>query len=156
MKKPVVITLLVLLAACGQQAETLPNGEEKVSPDIINNPATASESGDTTKGPVFNFAETRHHFGEIAEGEKVSYVFRFTNGGKADLVIANVSASCGCTAPEWPREPIPPGGEGHIKVTFDSQGKPGMQSKTVTVIANTTPATRVLTISAEVLAAKKQ
>jgi len=149
--------LALLATGCGGKRETLPNGEEKISPDIINNPASASESASSDeKGlPVFEFTETRHHFGELVEGEKVSHSFRFKNAGTSDLVIANVKASCGCTVPDWPKDPVHPGEEGHIKVTFDSQGKHGMQSKTITVVANTVPATRVLTISAEVISKKK-
>jgi hypothetical protein len=149
--------LLVLgLAACRQPAEKLPNGEDKLPADIIHNPATASGQPEKTKGPAFTFAETRHHFGEIVSGEKVTHEFRFTNSGDADLVIANVRASCGCTVPEYSKEPVPPGGNGKITVTFDSSGKHGMQSKTITIIANTTPATRVLTISAEILSDKSK
>jgi hypothetical protein len=155
MKKSIAFIWLAALSGCGQGPERLPNGEEKVATDIIHNPATASKSADSTNVPEFSFTETKHHFGDIQEGEKVSYSFLFENSGQADLVIASVRASCGCTVPEYSKEPVAPGKQGHIKVTFDSQGKPGMQSKTVTVIANTVPATRVLTISAEVIAKKK-
>lgn len=120
-----------------------------LSPNLINNPASAS-GAENKDLPVFEFTETRFHFGEVKEGEKVSHTFMFKNTGTADLVIANVSPSCGCTIPEWSKEPVKPGADGKIDVTFNTAGKSGMQSKTISILANTVPSTRVLTISAEV------
>jgi len=57
------------------------------------------------------------------EGEKVVHVYKFKNSGKEPLVISNAKGSCGCTVPEWPREPIPVGGSGEIRVQFDSKVK---------------------------------
>lgn len=157
-RKPIVYTLIigsVLSLSCNQKKETLPSGEEKLSPDIVNNPASAS--GETnTKAAQFEFETTQHHFGEIKQGEKVSYVFKFTNSGGTDLVITQAQGSCGCTVPEYSKQPIKPGGSGEIKVTFNSEGRSGMQSKTVTILANSVPATKVLTISAEVLQPEKK
>jgi len=87
-----------------------------------------------------------HDFGEIAEGQVVEYSFRFTNTGSKPLVVSNVSASCGCTVPEKPEEPVKPGESGFIKVKFDSNRRPGETSKSITVIANTEPAFPTLTI----------
>ena len=103
-------------------------------------------------GPLtsITFDEDSYDFGEVPEGEKVVHVYKFTNTGKEPLVISNAKGSCGCTVPEWPREPIPVGGKGEIKVQFDSKGKGkvggGPQSKKVTVTANTDPANTFLTI----------
>ncbi len=83
---------------------------------------------------------TVYQFGEIKEGDIVEHAFRFKNGGQFPLIINNVTASCGCTIPEWPREPIAPNTESAIKVRFNSKGKPGQQVKTITVYANTEPA----------------
>ena len=148
-----IISLLFILsfAACNPKPEKLPGGENKLSPDIVENPATANGEADSSEVPKFYFEETSHHFGEITAGEKVSHVFKFKNIGGSQLVITQVSGSCGCTVPEYSKNPVPPGDEGEIKVTFDSNGKSGMESKTVTVLANTIPATKVLTISAEVI-----
>ncbi len=150
MKKIFYIFFAFAVTSCVQSQEKLPSGEEKLDPSIVNNPATASGSESKTTPPEFTFETTNHHFGEIMEGEKVSYVFRFTNTGGSDLVIASAQGSCGCTVPEFTKEPVKPKQKGEIKVTFDSSGKPGMQSKTITIVANTMPATKVLTISAEV------
>ena len=93
--------------------------------------------------PVFDF-------GNINEGEIVKHAYKFKNTGSEPLVISNCKGSCGCTVPTWPKEPIPPGGEGEIKVEFNSKGKPGPQSKRVTVTANTTPTETFIEIKGEV------
>lgn len=126
------------------------SGEPVISPEIIDNPATANgEQKDNL--PVFSFETNNHHFGEIKQGEVVDFTFKFRNTGKSDLFIVSAKASCGCTIPSYSKEPVPPGGEGKIDVQFDSHGKSGMVSKTVTVVANTMPNTKVLTVSAEIL-----
>ena len=147
-----ISTVFIFISlSCNQKKETLPNGEEKVSPEIIDNPATASGETYSDKPAEFKFEETNHHFGDINAGEIVSYEFKFINSGGKDLVITQATGSCGCTVPEYSKEPIKPGGSGKIKVTFNSEGKSGMQSKTVTILANTIPNTKVLTISAEII-----
>ncbi|MFK7796911.1 MAG: DUF1573 domain-containing protein [Aureispira sp.] len=83
--------------------------------------------------------EVQHDFGVIAKNSKVSHEFKIKNVGENPLKIENVKASCGCTVPEWPKEPIPIGGEGIIKVTFNSAGKAGAQNKAITITANTEP-----------------
>lgn len=138
------VSALIICIGCNDK-----KSQNRLSPDLISNPASASGN---EKGalPVFEFPETRFHFGEVKEGEKVSHTFKFKNTGNADLIIADVSPSCGCTVPEWSKEPVRPGEEGKIDVTFNTAGKTGMQSKTISVLANTVPSTRVLTISAEI------
>jgi hypothetical protein len=76
-------------------------------------------------------------FGTIKEGQLLEVSFPFRNSGDKNLIIENVSASCGCTVPEKPEEPFAPGKEGVIKARFDSRGKPGEQQKYITVITNT-------------------
>lgn len=97
------------------------------------------------------FAENSFDFGTLQEGEKVEHIFKFTNTSDKPLTISNARGSCGCTVPEWPREPIAPGAEGEIKVKFDSKGKKGQQNKNVTITANTIPANTMLTISSDVI-----
>ena len=77
------------------------------------------------------------NYGTINEGEKVERSFKFINTGKKALVISNATASCGCTVPEKPEQPVKPGDTGIIKVVFNSQGKQGHQEKIITVTANT-------------------
>ncbi len=77
--------------------------------------------------------------GNVNEGEQVEVSFRFKNTGEKPLVIANVTASCGCTVPETPQQPFAPGEEGVIKAKFDSKGRPGENRKHISVDANTNP-----------------
>ena len=130
--------------------------DNALNPDLIKNPATASgENKSETDLPSFTFKTETHDFGKINEGEKVSYSFEFTNSGSADLLISNASGSCGCTVPEYSKEPVRPGRSGIIHVIFDSTGKDGHQNKTVTITANTIPNSKVITITGEVVKQKK-
>jgi uncharacterized protein (DUF58 family) len=86
--------------------------------------------------PVITFEESTHDFGDIAQGEKVSHVFKFKNTGSAPLILQNVQTTCGCTATDWPRDPVAPGKSGQITASFNSAGKMGKQNKVITVISN--------------------
>ncbi len=99
---------------------------------------------------TIKYDETVYDFGVADEGTIVKHVYKFTNTGKEPLIISNAKGSCGCTVPQWPKQPIPPGGRGEIAVEFDTKGKPGRQTKHVTVIANTTPTETHLEITGEV------
>jgi hypothetical protein len=89
--------------------------------------------------PVVEFERVEHDFGTINEGQKVSYAYKFKNNGQAPLIIQSAVGSCGCTVPAWSKEPVPVGGTGFVSAEFDSNGKSGVQNKTVTVTANTWP-----------------
>jgi len=108
----------------------------------------AAPAGPTTE---MTFEETTFDFGTVDAGEKVRHVYSFTNSGNEPLLISNARGSCGCTVPQWPKEPIQPGDEGEIVVEFDSSGKSNRQTKTVTITANTEPAQTRLTITGEVV-----
>lgn len=139
------IALAGLFACKEQSNDDLP--ENPISPDLIHNPATGSDNK-KDRAPVITFDDAVHDFGTIAKGEKVTYAFHFKNTGNNDLIIRHAQASCGCTVPEWPKEPVPPGKDGYVTVTFDSEGKSGSIQKTITIIANTVPNTTNLTIKA--------
>ncbi len=112
--------------------------------------ATGMASADG--GAVISADETSYDFGQIEEDEgKVSVVFTIKNAGDAPLVVTRVIASCGCTTPEWTREPIAPGKSGDIKVTYNPQGRPGPFSKTISVYSNGKTGSFVLTIRGEVI-----
>lgn len=89
-------------------------------------------------------------FGKVREGKIVEKTFWFRNTGAESLLIENVRSSCGCTVPEWPKEPVPPGGRGKIVVRFDTKGKYGEQRKRVIVTANTNPRETFLELSGKV------
>lgn len=100
--------------------------------------------------PIISFAQSEHDFGTINEGDIVETVFPFTNAGKSELIITSAKGSCGCTVPEWPKEPIMPGETGEIKVKFNSSGKPNKQHKQVTLVTNTANGKEILTVKAQV------
>jgi hypothetical protein len=97
------------------------------------------------------FAETEHNFGDIKPGDVVKHTFTFTNTGKSPLLIENATASCGCTTPNWTKEPIAPGAKGTIDVQFDSQGKTGLQNKQIAIRANTQPTITQIAIRTNIL-----
>ena len=100
---------------------------------------------------VISFEVKTHDFGKVNEKDgNVTYVFNFTNKGKAPLVINRVQASCGCTTPTWTKEPIEAGKKGAITVTYNTSGKSGLFSKTITVYSNDSVPQVVLIIKGEV------
>lgn len=123
----------------GQKTATAPAMPE-------NKPAAQPE------GPVaaVQFVKTEHDFGTINEGQTVEYTYSFKNTSQVPLIIQDAKPSCGCTVPDWSKQPVPPGGSGFVKAKFDSQGKPGIQNKTITVTANTYPKQTVLRFKAMV------
>ncbi|MFB0924805.1 MAG: DUF1573 domain-containing protein [Vicingaceae bacterium] len=142
------LAVVAIISSCGDTKE-----EETLNTDLIDNPISA-DNLEVVKGelPSFEFVEEIKDFGEITQGEVVSITFRFRNVGESDLIISSATGSCGCTVPEWPKEPIKPGAEAQIDVKFDSNGKKGMQNKTITLVANTIPNTMVIAIKGSVLA----
>lgn len=96
------------------------------------------------------FAEMEHDFGTIEQNTKNPKTFTFTNTGSEPLIISNAKGSCGCTVPNYPREPIAPGETGEIEVVYSPGNQKNQQTKTVTITANTEPATTVLRIKANV------
>lgn len=151
------------LSKIDPNSKDIPMNEYVGNPQTQNPPATETVQPEATvatppsdgKYPVMTFNKKEHDFGVINEGDKVETIFTFTNTGQADLIIANASGSCGCTVPEFPKEPIKPGKTGKMKVSFDSNGKPGMQQKSVNITANTASGSDVLTIKANVTAKAK-
>ncbi|MEJ0055459.1 MAG: DUF1573 domain-containing protein [Bacteroidota bacterium] len=119
-----------------------------VTPDA-SAPA-ASEEKPEGPLPVAEFEKTDHDFGTVNEGLKVNYRYKIKNTGQAPLIIQSAQPSCGCTVPKWSQEPIPVGGSGFVDAEFDTNGKPGINNKTITVTANTWPKTTTLRFKAMV------
>ena len=118
--------------------------EGQLSTDLVTSPKSATESSD--KQPAIKFDTETHDFGTVLQGEVVTYSFHFTNTGNMPLIISSVKSSCGCTVGDYPRNPIEPGERGAIKVTYDSKGHHGFQSRVLTVMSNTIPAKTTLRI----------
>jgi Protein of unknown function (DUF1573) len=106
--------------------------------------------------PVAQFASVDHDFGTVKEGQKVSYTYTVKNSGQAPLIIQSAQPSCGCTVPTWTHEPIPVGGSGTVIAEFDTNGKTGIQNKTITVTANTWPKVTTLHFKAMVTPKSEQ
>ncbi len=105
---------------------------------------------------VLKLSEKEHDFGTFKEEDgKQSYEFTVSNTGKSPLVIQNIIASCGCTQPDWTREPIPPGGTGKIIANYDPRNRPGRFNKTLSVYTNSNPKVTVLVIKGEVIPREK-
>jgi len=86
-------------------------------------------------GPQIEFSRTEHDYGEIEQGGDGATEFVFTNTGTEPLIISKAKGSCGCTVPEWPKEPIAPGAKSSIKVKYDTK-RVGPISKSVTITSN--------------------
>jgi len=127
--------------------------DQEVKENLVKNPASAKADYNTSMPEMYIDNEV-FDFGEIVQGESVTHDFIIKNVGKEDLIINSAKGSCGCTVPNWPKEVIPPGKEDLITVTFNSAGKLGKQKKTVTLVTNTIPNTKVLTITGTILNSK--
>ena len=111
----------------------------------------------TIKDPTtVQIIDSVYNFGKAAEGEIVTYNYRFKNTGSKPLIVTNVSASCGCTIPEKPEQPIKSGETGFIKVKFNSEHRVGNAHKTVTVSSNAEPAFPELLLTGEVTEKKEK
>lgn len=107
--------------------------------DLIRMPISADGTLDTVNIAKFEFEKKVIVFGDIKEGEKVEVEYNFKNVGKSALLITSAKSTCGCTVPEFPKEPVAPGEKGVIKVRFDSEKRTGYQTKPITIYANTYP-----------------
>jgi hypothetical protein len=140
MKKLLFIVAFALLASVGYAQEktmntTIPQAEVNV--DMA----------------AFTWAASVHDFGKIKQGVPVTHEFKFTNSGKAPLIIVNAQPSCGCTTPDWTKTPVAPGESGFIKATFNA-GAAGPFNKSITVTANVEGGFVLLTIKGEVVVAQ--
>ena len=150
------------MAACKSDTTTAPS---TAAPSVPSTATTEANVVSPAKNPVeaavpvgpittMEFAETEYDFGTVTEGEKVTHIYKFTNTGQEPLIISNAKATCGCTVPNWPREPIAPGDGGELTVVFDTKntGKVGgqLQTKRVTVTANTDPVNSYVNIKGKV------
>ncbi len=116
---------------------------------------TAKAATPNPNAAEISFETDMHDFGTIKQGANGTYEFKFKNTGKEPLIISNARGSCGCTVPEWSKDPIKPGDSGVIKTTYDTK-RIGAFTKTVTISSNAKTATKVLTIKGMVEAPEKE
>ena len=155
-----LICLSGLLLSCSNKAQN--EETNTVSNDVMTTTSATTENKTDDKSssaegkkeegkyPVFQFEETEFDFGNIKEGEIVKHEFKFKNVGEVPLIITNATAQCGCTVPEPPKDPIAPGATNVIKVEFNSAGKAGLITKTISIEANTNPSLSTLQIKGQV------
>jgi hypothetical protein len=134
-----LMILVIVIVSCSGSADR-------------NRGIAASQLSDSSLADLV-FREYTHDFGKVTEGEKVGYIFLFDNKGKGNLVISSATASCGCTVPKYDSKPVPPGEGGKLEVVFDTSGRNGKQTKTVTVASNSSKPLILLQITAEVVSA---
>ena len=144
------LILLFIISGCSQKNEDASNNVTLKS-QPKSEKATPSNENKEAANAVFEFEETEWDFGEVKEGETVTHVFTFKNVGETPLVIQSARASCGCTVPEWTKDPIPVNETGKVEVSFNTTGRPNVQNKTVTIVANTKPEMTTLRIRAMVI-----
>jgi hypothetical protein len=132
MKKTLLLALSLTAAAFTAQAQ-----------------ARATKSA-ATAGPAITFEESKYDFGSVVQGGVVDHTFKFRNTGTAPLIISNIGVSCGCTTPEWTKEPVAPGKTGTISAHFNSAGKMGMQNKVLTIESNATAGSTTVSLVGEV------
>lgn len=140
--KRFLMALFLTAAVCAlnaQQAKAPAQGETK------------TEAAANPNAPKLNFKEETYLFGEVPEGPQVTHEFKFKNDGKEPLILSNVRASCGCTTPVWPKEPILPGKDAVILVTYNTQGRPGPFTKSITITSNSDTPNKVIYIKGEVV-----
>lgn len=118
-------------------------------------PISIAITGYPEQYPVFSVADTAFDFGNIQEGDVVQFAFRFKNTGSKPLIISEASSTCGCTIPDYPKNPVAPGQEDILKVVFNSAGKEGRQFKPIFIQANTMPSHFMLSIAGNVISKER-
>lgn len=148
MKKFTLTIATILLGVMVSFAQTSNDKMgKKPAPTAVAPAPTPVTTTPVSTQPDFLFEAESHDFGTVPEGTQATYEFKFTNTGKEPLIISNVQASCGCTTPKWSNEPIAPGKVGTITAAYNSSGRPGPFTKSITVTSNAKSSPKVLTIN---------
>jgi hypothetical protein len=168
MQKITILFLVITMAfACKQKDNAgtsytvnAPDGMEEitgVADTVADSTAKSTKiTAVSDKKTTIYFPKDSYNFGQITEGEVVTHIFSFTNSGDEPLYIRSARGSCGCTVPEHSKKPISPGQKGEIKVSFDSNGREGPNTKGIFIESNTEPELTILKISAEVMPKEKK
>ena len=155
----IMITTICLMFSCNNASDKIKDTStvnNQVNPSLStqksNNSINAQIIDDSGSAAFewINKGGTVWDFGTIVQGDEPEFTFTFKNTGSEPMIISNAKGSCGCTVPQWPKEPIAPGDTGEINVKFSSKNKKGAQNKTVTLTANTTPPTTKLRVTGQI------
>ena len=151
--RPIAVGLwLALLIGC-QLTDHTEKDPNAITTESLTIPASGYAPLDSNALAKLAFDSTTMHFGKVAQGVQVEKIYSFTNVGESSLIITDVRGTCGCTVgKDWPKTPVQPGAKGTITVRFDSDGRSGLQEKTITVTGNTQPPTTVLLLKGDVVA----
>ena len=144
MRKYFLFASVAILLSASSFAQTKPAGPP--APAV-----TTPKPAPNPNAPKLTFVEMTYDFGTVVEGPQITHDFKIKNEGKEPLVLSNVHASCGCTVPTWPKEPILPGKEAVVSATFNTSGRPGKFNKTITIESNADGGNKVLTITGDVI-----
>ena len=147
MKKIVVFVGLIAFISLVSCKENVTGKIKKENVEIAKNRDYTINEG----APKLVFDRLEHDFGKITQGDVVETIFTFKNTGKDDLIITNATSTCGCTIPEWPKQPIAPGAEESIKVKFNSSGKSNKVTKTITLTTNTANGKESVVIKTDIM-----
>lgn len=109
-----------------------------------------SKNNNRSEQPNIKFSNLDLNFGTVEKGQIISSYITFKNDGKRDLVISNVKSSCGCTIANWPKNPIAPNNSDSLLLELNTSSLNGKIMKTVTIISNSKPNTKVITINAQI------
>lgn len=150
MKRKYIKSIITILAVSVFAASCNSNANTKEDSSSVETESVESAETVTTASAVVEVENDTYDFGIVDEGEKVKHEFVFTNTGEAPLIINSVRASCGCTTPNYPKEPIKPGEKSKIEVVFDTNNQPGMQHKVITMFANTTDSQTIFHLKGQV------
>lgn len=144
----VCVSILTVSVSCNGGNQNAGTGQQE-STAIVSGQEVASKDSVAGKAEL-KLVDDAFNFGTVKEGKLVTHEFMFTNTGDAPLILADVTASCGCTTPEYSKHPILPGEQGSVKVVFNSQGQVGNTHKIVTLRSNSAQEFQLLHIRGKV------
>jgi hypothetical protein len=142
MKKLILSLSVAVLCTTAAMAQEKKDATATITTQAATPPPT------TLKPENLAFTTETHDFGTVPEGPAAEYEFRFKNTGKEPITISKVQASCGCTTPSYSKDPVLPNKDGAIKASYNTNGRPGPFTKTITVVSNA--GTKVVTIKGTV------
>lgn len=148
MKKLIFCLSIVVLSAGIAQAQDKKQKVNTTEKSTAAAPAATTETKSSLTSENMVFKTDSHDFGTVTEGPAAEFEFQFTNTGKEPLMIQKAQASCGCTTPYYSKEPVAPGKDGVVKASYNTNGRPGPFTKTITIVSNA--GTKVVTIKGTV------